>query len=144
MVFLNRLSSEKIAPKDYWMPAPADLAKREMWRHFHKYSVQGINYYPHDVDTTLLPLTQLLDRYEQHVKDCSGALANLRRLLQLTVSVMMASVGAEAFALAFSVLAGTAAKGKVILGVGGVVMGLLTLKAQQVLQNLAREFMFEP
>ena len=151
MVFLNRQSLQllngKINPKDYWMPAPADLGTREMWRHFHKYSPDGINYYPHEVDTTLLPPDQLLDRYEQHVKDCkycSGALANLRKLIWLTVPLMLACMTTSAFAVGSSVLEGAASQGKVILGVGGVVMGLLMLKARQFMKGLEKKFMFEP
>lgn len=43
-----------------------------------------------------------------------------------------------------SALVGGVAKGKVIVGVAGVVMGLLILKARQMLQYLEKKFMFEP
>ena len=41
MVFLNRQSMQlmqgEIEPKDYFMPAPADMATRELYRHYNTY-----------------------------------------------------------------------------------------------------------
>lgn len=57
---------------------------------------------------------------------------------------MLASAAVAAFAVASSVLAGTATKGDLILGVGGVVMGFLTVMVRQVMKMVEKKFLFEP
>jgi pheophorbide a oxygenase len=149
MVFLNRQSMQmmhgQLTWKDYFMPAPADMATRELWGHFNKYSPKGINYYPHEVENDVLPQEQLLDRYEQHVKNCnfcSAALRNVRRGMRAALAVV-----AVASATSFVTVVGwfvTGVTGGWQVGVGGAIVAAVAFKLWRFMKGVEKKFLFEP
>jgi pheophorbide a oxygenase len=149
MVFLNRQSMElmhgELTWKDYFMPAPADLTMLELWRHFDKYSPNGINFYPHEVENEALPQEQLLDRYEQHVKNCkycSGALRSVRAAMWAALGVaVVGMVAVFATSVTCVVVSGTKCWQ---VGLGGLIVSGIALKLWQFLKGLELKFMFEP
>jgi pheophorbide a oxygenase len=149
MVFLNRQSMKLMHGrhtwKDYFMPAPADMATRELWRHFNKYSPEGINYYPHEVDNDVLPPEQLLDRYEQHVKNCKhcrGALQGVRRAMWATLGVTLSAIVTAVVAVASCVVRGVTGGWQV--GLWGVLVTALAFKLWLFMKRLEKRFLFEP
>jgi hypothetical protein len=76
MVFLNRQSMKlmhgEVTWKDDFMPAPTDVPILELWRHFDKYSPNGINYCPHKVETDVLAHEKILERYEYYSRQGRG------------------------------------------------------------------------
>jgi Pheophorbide a oxygenase len=75
MLFLHRQSlkihNKKLSPKEYFTPAACDMGVTELWKFLRKHSKGGINYYPHVADTAEKPPEEVLDRFTQHVKNCS-------------------------------------------------------------------------
>jgi hypothetical protein len=149
MVFLNRQSMElmhgELTCRDYFMPAPADVPILELWRHFDKYSPNGINYYPHEVENEALPQEKLLDRYEQHVKNCkycSGALRSVRTAMWAALGVAVVGlVTVFATSVTCAVVGGT--NGWQV-GLGGCMVSGVAFKLWQFLKGLELKFMFEP
>jgi pheophorbide a oxygenase len=149
MVFLNRQSMQmlhgQLTWKDYFMPAPADMATIELWRQFNKYSPNGINYYPHEVENDVLPQEQLLDRYEQHVKNCnycSVALQNLRRGMWVALTVA-ALASAASFVTAVGCLV-TGMTGGWQVGVGGAIIAAVAFQLWRFMKGVEKKFLFEP
>jgi pheophorbide a oxygenase len=149
MVFLHRQSMKLMHGrhtwKDYFMPAPADMGTRELWRHFDTYSPEGINYYPHEVDSKVLPPEQVLDRYEQHVKNCKycrGALQNVRRAMWASLSVAVSAIATAVVAVVACEVRG--ATGGWQVGLGGVMVAAVAFKVWQFMKGFEKKFMFEP
>jgi pheophorbide a oxygenase len=149
MVFLHRQSMKllrgELTWKDFFMPAQADMATRELWHHFNKYSPNGINYYPHQVENDFLPPEQLLDRYEQHVKNCTycrGALQGVRRVMWAALGVAVVGIVTAVVVAASCAVRGVTGGWQV--GLGGVAVSFVALKLWQVTKGLEKKFMFEP
>lgn len=149
MVFLNRQSMQlmhgHITSKDYFMPAASDLCTRELWRHFNTYSKEGINFYPHACETGVIPQEKVLDRYNQHVKDClhcSAGLAGVRTVMWVAVVVATGALLATGVVAGSCVVNG-AFKGWPV-GLGAAVVAATALKLVQWMKALEKKFLFEP
>lgn len=147
MVFLNRQSMQlmhgEITPKDFFTPSATDLGTQEMWRHYNTYSTKGINYFPHTVARDVLPQEQLLDRHEQHVKDCkhcTAALIGIQRGMWVAIAVAAGTAVATGVALAACVKSGS---GGLKVTLVGAVVGFVAVKVFQMLKGLEQKFMYE-